>query len=263
MRKKALLIGINYRGQQSELRGSINDVNNVKTFLVQRCNYSEAPQDMVILTEDQQNPVFHYSSHGSQVKDPDGYRVSGYDDTIVPLDYQQAGQLDSDFLHRAVITPLLVGVKLTAIGGISTVNYVQQAKTLITVSKTYGYAGAEPKSDKSRPSEPARYYYSKGNKKQFLTGAMSFVNGLQHRGDPSPSPSNKIRTDTPKKTTKKDGLRANTYLFSGCMDSQTSADVQISGGATDRNAPVMLGKHQQIPQLSTGERLDLNLPVEF
>lgn len=33
-RKKALCIGINYRGQPNELRGCINDAKNVKNFLV-------------------------------------------------------------------------------------------------------------------------------------------------------------------------------------------------------------------------------------
>jgi hypothetical protein len=33
-RKKALLIGINYFGQNGELRGCINDVQNIKKFLV-------------------------------------------------------------------------------------------------------------------------------------------------------------------------------------------------------------------------------------
>jgi hypothetical protein len=38
-KRKALLIGINYIGTRSELRGCINDVHNVRNFLMQRAGY--------------------------------------------------------------------------------------------------------------------------------------------------------------------------------------------------------------------------------
>lgn len=53
-KRKALLIGINYFGQRGQLRGCINDVKNMSTFLHDRFNYKR--EDMVILTDDQQNP---------------------------------------------------------------------------------------------------------------------------------------------------------------------------------------------------------------
>jgi hypothetical protein len=54
-RRKALLIGINYFGQRGQLRGCINDVKNMSTYLNQ--NFGYAREDMVILTDDQQNPM--------------------------------------------------------------------------------------------------------------------------------------------------------------------------------------------------------------
>ena len=54
-RRKALLIGINYFGQNGELKGCINDVRNVSAFLVERHGYRR--EDMVTLTDDSQNPV--------------------------------------------------------------------------------------------------------------------------------------------------------------------------------------------------------------
>jgi hypothetical protein len=54
-KRKALLIGINYIGQKNQLRGCINDVHNVSSFLMQHYNYKR--EDMVILTDDQPNPV--------------------------------------------------------------------------------------------------------------------------------------------------------------------------------------------------------------
>lgn len=54
-KRKALLIGINYFGQKGQLRGCINDVKNVSTYLNQ--NFGYAREDMVVLTDDQQNPM--------------------------------------------------------------------------------------------------------------------------------------------------------------------------------------------------------------
>lgn len=40
-RKRALLIGINYTGTANALNGCINDVNNVKQFLISLYNFKE------------------------------------------------------------------------------------------------------------------------------------------------------------------------------------------------------------------------------
>lgn len=54
-RKKALLIGINYFSQRGQLRGCINDVRNMSQYLMEAFGYKR--DDMVILTDDQQNPM--------------------------------------------------------------------------------------------------------------------------------------------------------------------------------------------------------------
>jgi metacaspase-1 len=54
-RRKALLIGINYFGQRGQLRGCINDVRNMSAYLNESFGYKR--EDMVILTDDQQNPM--------------------------------------------------------------------------------------------------------------------------------------------------------------------------------------------------------------
>lgn len=56
-RRKALLIGINYFGQRGQLRGCINDVKNMSAYLNNHFGYKR--EDMVILTDDQQNPMSH------------------------------------------------------------------------------------------------------------------------------------------------------------------------------------------------------------
>jgi hypothetical protein len=138
-RRKALLIGINYFGQRGQLRGCINDVRNMSAYLVENFGYRR--EDMVILTDDQQNPMsqptkqnilramhwlvkdarpndslfFHYSGHGGQTKDLDGDEPDGYDEVIYPVDFRQQGHITDDEMHRIMVRPLQSGVRLTAI----------------------------------------------------------------------------------------------------------------------------------------------------
>ncbi|CRK47224.1 hypothetical protein BN1723_016731, partial [Verticillium longisporum] len=138
-RRKALLIGINYFGQRGQLRGCINDVKNMSAYLVENFGYKR--EDMVILTDDQQNPVsqptkqnllramhwlvkdarpndslfFHYSGHGGQTKDLDGDEDDGYDEVVYPVDFRQVGHIVDDEMHRIMVKSLPPGVRLTAI----------------------------------------------------------------------------------------------------------------------------------------------------
>ncbi|KAH8645645.1 caspase domain-containing protein [Xylariales sp. PMI_506] len=138
-RRKALLIGINYFGQRGQLRGCINDVRNMSGYLVEHFAYKR--EDMVILTDDQQNPMsqptkqnilramhwlvkdarpndslfFHYSGHGGQTKDLDGDEDDGYDEVIYPVDFRSVGHITDDEMHRIMVRPLQAGVRLTAI----------------------------------------------------------------------------------------------------------------------------------------------------
>ncbi|KAM7194596.1 Caspase domain containing protein [Rhypophila sp. PSN 637] len=138
-RRKALLVGINYFSQRGQLRGCINDVRNMSSYLVENFGYKR--EDMVILTDDQQNPMsqptkqnilramhwlvkdarpndslfFHYSGHGGQTKDLDGDEEDGFDEVIYPVDFRQVGHITDDEMHRIMVRPLSSGVRLTAI----------------------------------------------------------------------------------------------------------------------------------------------------
>jgi metacaspase-1 len=118
-RRKALLIGINYIGTQNQLKGCINDVLNIKHFIIQRFGFRE--EDMVILTDDAQNPAsrptkqnmaramqwlvqgarpqdslfFHYSGHGGQSVDWNSEQDDVYDEVIYPVDFKEAGSLSN------------------------------------------------------------------------------------------------------------------------------------------------------------------------
>jgi hypothetical protein len=103
--------------------------------------YHFAWDDMVILTDDQANPMahptraniiramnwlvqgaqpndnlfFHFSGHGGQTEDLDGDEEDGYDETIYPVDFKQAGMIVDDEMHDIMVRPLPPGCRLTAI----------------------------------------------------------------------------------------------------------------------------------------------------
>ncbi len=105
--KWALLVGINH--YQSErvppLAGSVNDVQDMREVLIGKFEFP--PENILVLTDSQATHtaiikaiqtqliakaqpgdivVFHYSGHGSQMKDVTGRMISGLDETIVPYD---------------------------------------------------------------------------------------------------------------------------------------------------------------------------------
>ncbi|KAI0789028.1 caspase domain-containing protein [Irpex lacteus] len=137
--KKALCIGINYTGTQHELHGCVNDAKNMRKFLISQWGYKA--EDIVLLTDDASLPraiptranmidamrwlvkdahqhdslFFHYSGHGSQVKDRDGDEIDGYDEVILPLDFARAGYISDDLMHQIMVKPLPIGCRLTAL----------------------------------------------------------------------------------------------------------------------------------------------------
>jgi len=124
-RRRAVLIGINYEGQQGELSGCHNDVLNIKRHLSKHEGFKE--KDMLILMDDGRHHqptkknileafdrivdysqagdvVFiHYSGHGGRVRDTSGDEADGYDETLIPLDFKRAGQILDDDLYKRLV----------------------------------------------------------------------------------------------------------------------------------------------------------------
>jgi len=53
--------------------------------------------------------------HGGKLRDDDGDEKDGYDETLVPLDYETAGQIRDDDLYKMLIGSLKEGVFATFI----------------------------------------------------------------------------------------------------------------------------------------------------
>lgn len=138
--RRALIIGINYFGTPSELAGCVNDSKNWRDVLEKQ--YGFLSSDVVLMTDEQQTSaeliptlqnilkqidkliagassgdslVFAYSGHGSYVRDRNGDEKDRRDETIIPLDYETAGELTDDVLRRILVDRLPAGARLTVI----------------------------------------------------------------------------------------------------------------------------------------------------
>ncbi|OEL37240.1 Metacaspase-1 [Dichanthelium oligosanthes] len=140
-RKRALLVGVSYMGTARELKGTINDVTEMRRLLVDKFGF---PSGCILeLTEKESDPsrvptrenlllamrwltegcasgdslVFQFSGHGVQQLDLTDDEVDGYDEALCPADFEQRGVILDDEINEAIVRPLGRGVKLHAIIG--------------------------------------------------------------------------------------------------------------------------------------------------
>ncbi|GEQ71147.1 hypothetical protein JCM33374_g4828 [Metschnikowia sp. JCM 33374] len=292
-KKKALLIGINYYGTNNELRGCVNDVKNMSSFLNRYYGYSY--DDMVILTDDQRETArlptkdniiramqwltrnaspndsyfFHMSSHGGLVPDQDGDEESGFDSCVYPLDFETAGPIIDDEMHDLMVKPLPPGCKLVALfdachsGTALDLPFVYSTKGVVKEPNLWKDAGSG--------ALQAFMNYESGD----ISGAMSAVSGI-------------FKKVTNHKSTDRDNIirskmsSADVVSLSGCKDDQTSADATEAGKSTgamswafisvltentnqsylsllNNMRTLLSAKYSQKPQLSASHPQDMNL----
>ena len=130
--RKALLIGMNYPGTPYKLSGCINDINIIEKLLIEKFNFQSIVklhdsssilptkinillQLKLLLNQSKSGDVlfFHYSGHGSQIKDINRDEVDGNDEVIIPLDYFSNNSIIVDDEIKEIIQEnLKEGVKL-------------------------------------------------------------------------------------------------------------------------------------------------------
>lgn len=200
--KKALLIGINYNGSESQLSGCINDVHNVQKLLLDK---GYEPENITMLTDETEvkptrynilgellklilsgskQMYFHYSGHGSYVRDLDGDEADWRDETLVPVDYKENGLIIDDEIR----------------GILQCINYGQSMFCVIDACH-------------SGTSMDLRYNLYE----RISSGSMVMMRDRL--------------TDRKNKQ-----LRGRCIMLSGCMDSQTSADAYIASSSTFQGA---------------------------
>ena len=219
MSKKALLVGINnYRDPQiNDLQGCLNDVTNMRNILKTYMGFTNADirllvdgratkanikarlQYMVKNAKSGDYLVFHYSGHGSQIRDRDGDELTdNLDEIICPYDMSWDNVYITDDDLNKIFTLLPEGV-------------------LLEVFLDSCHSGTGLKDiNLGRPAE------------------LGPQNPIQNRYLPPP-PDIYARLEGEEDEVKVRGFRSKKrstmrhILWAGCKDNQTSADAYIDG----------------------------------
>lgn len=232
----------------------------MSTYLFESFGYKR--EDMVILTDDQQNPMsqptkqnilramhwlvkdarpndslfFHFSGHGGQTKDLDGDEPDGYDEVIYPVDFRTNGHIVDDEMHRIMITPLQAGVRLTAIfdschsGTALDLPYVYSTQGILKEPNLAKEAGQGLLGVISS--------YSKGD----IGGVAKNVLGFMKKATSG--------DDAHKRSVATKTSPADVIMWSGSKDDQTSADASIASQATGAMSWAFITAMKKNPQQS-------------
>lgn len=209
--KRAFLCGINYIGTESELNGCINDINNINNFL-KECKYTDIRilTDLTEMKPTKQNIednigwlvkdakagdtlFFHYSGHGTTIKDTSKDESDGKDSVLVPLDYSENGAITDDWLYSNLVSVLPEGVTCWAFTDCCHSGTMLDLQFNLQCNSVY-------KKSKKVPSNVIYNSHEWSNQFGFSK-------------------------ESSKPTA------ANIYLFSGCLDPDTSADATIKNQA--------------------------------
>lgn len=255
MTRKALLIGINYIGTNAELNGCINDVINIKNYLISNCGYKIGEIAMLTEASKKKKPTrqniinyinwlvkdnkadsrlfFHYSGHGSYIKDRSKDEKDGRDETICPLDYSSGGMLVDDQLKKLMVDPLCRGAKLTAVFDCC------HSGTILDLRCNYS-VNSNPRNTRYSVSIDKHYKSSLGDI-TLLSGCMdSQVSADTYEERQSQG----AMTYALLKTLKKYNNKKKTGTYKGIIKNMT-VFIKQKG-------------YKQLPQLSTGHLKDLN-----
>jgi len=232
-------------------------------------NIIQAMQWLVRDAQPNDSLFFHYSGHGGQTKDMDGDEDDGFDEVVYPLDYETAGHIVDDDMHFIMVRPLPPGCRLTAIfdschsGSALDLPYIYSTEGKIKEPNLLAEAGQGVLS--------AGMAYMRGD----MSGVFKGVTGL-------------IKTATGNNKKAEDYSRAtrtspaDVISWSGCKDSQTSADTQEAGQATGAMSwafiqalsmnqqqtyqqllntirDLLRSRYSQKPQLSSSHPMDINI----
>ncbi len=131
--KKALVVGINYPGTSSELRGCVNDADIISDTIINHFGFESS--DVARLNDEEATTAnikaglkelvkdavagdvlfFHYSGHGSQVYDYSGDEADDMDEIICPIDLDWNEKIITDDELKEIFDTVPAGVNLTVI----------------------------------------------------------------------------------------------------------------------------------------------------
>ncbi len=253
MANKAVLCGINQYQTQTDLRGCLNDVDNLSSLLTQ--SFAFDPANIHSLRDEQVTKraiekeynwlirnvhsgdqlVFHFSGHGSYVPDDQGDESDGADEILClyNMDFYNPETYIRDDEWQAMIERVPDGVHLTFIfdschSGTGTrsitVNVDGNQQTLLLDTETATQRGLYTPLTVSRSGSESDTLDSA--EYQQLVQEQSVI--LPRFLPPPPEFDNKIRSFARSGTLRTTVLPLEKHLLlAGCRDDQTSADAYI------------------------------------
>lgn len=257
--KKALLIGINYIGTKHELGGCINDINNIQNFIIENCDYKD--ENTTKLTDETNiKPTFQniIDSIYNLVKDT----VAG--DTLLFYYSGHGTQIDNDLKTEDDLDEVLVPLDYKTNGFITDVWLYDNLVKIIPKDVTL-WCFTDCCHSGTMLNLQYNLVYNRAKKK---------VKSDVYNED------DWINKYTLFFTKQKMETEGDVFMFSGCLDEQTSADLGDRGAFTNALLETLSNyknKHRkiidilkeidcrlnidnlsQIPQLSIGNLDDIH-----
>jgi len=245
-KKRSLLVGINYTGTQNELHGCVNDVKRMLPVLKGLGFADDSESQMVILDQDATRAkmlqgmqwlvqgaqpgdslFFHYSGHGGQ--EPAKGTSDGFHETLVPLDFQEAGMLNDNDLFNVLVKSLPSGCRLTCV--------LDSCHSAGALDLPFLFVGSETEIKKGLMSDAAHMAMSKnwandvqswksGNKGDLLKDVGAMGLGLwKLRQQASAAEGGDSAGFKVEEQQNADLHVGEVVAFTGCRSDQTSADV--------------------------------------
>ncbi len=217
MKKQALLVGINDYQGINDLQGCINDVTNVRSILktyfgftnseirvltdsrATKSNILSRLDKMVSSAVEGDKLIFHFSGHGSQIRDRDGDELADHmDELICPYDMNWDDGFITDDMLREILTRLKKGVTME-----------------ILLDSCHSGTGTRDLTLKPAGTDQCNIINNR-----YLNPPVDIE--CRYLGDEDNlKPVKSFRTDRQ--------IILNHILWAGCKDNQTSADAMIDG----------------------------------
>jgi metacaspase-1 len=218
MKREALLVGINDYNGVNDLQGCINDVTNVRSVLKTFFGFENT--DIRVLTDSRATRknilsrlekmvrnavtgdylIFHFSGHGSQIRDREGDELADHmDELICPCDMNWDDGFISDDMFSDILKHLKKGVRMEIL--------------LDSCHSGTGTRDLMPILTSGRSDVRISHY-------RYLKPPADIE--CRYLGDEETlKPSKSFSTDKE--------ITLNHILWAGCKDNQTSADALIDG----------------------------------